>query len=300
MGNFNYLGKDWSNIVFEGRNKMYGAYKLREENIKNTTLALILGIGGLGLLFGGTSYLYASNLNYSTKNHDDGIICKYPIIEVNLIDVDNSNKQKPIEKPFTDETPKVEPEKIVSSARTDVQENIKFTETKIIDENKQIESLASQDMFNDATNSGVSNSDADLEKGKLKSDGRVTGLSTEGNEGTNRKTTEETTKILEEKAHTFVQHKAEPIEGFEKFYNNFARKFSNQDINTNSSEIEVRVKFVVEKDGSFTNIQILDDKYGVGKEAERILKSMPKWKAASHNGKTVRSMFILPIKIQVK
>ena len=49
MGNFNYLGKDWSNIVFEGRNKLCGAYKLRQENVKNTAFALFLGIGGLGL-----------------------------------------------------------------------------------------------------------------------------------------------------------------------------------------------------------------------------------------------------------
>ena len=296
MGNFNYLGKDWSDIVFEGRNKMYGAYKLREENIKNTTLALVLGIGGLGLLFGGTSYLYGMNTN---KTEDTGIICEFePITPIDDTDIFKENK-KPIEKPLTDEIPKTTTDKQISSARTDVQENIKFTETKIVDANKNTEKLASQDMFNDATNAGVTNSDADLNNGKLKADGSVTGLSTEGPEGKNRNTTEASTSVAAEKPHAYVQHKAEPKEGFEKFYNNFARKFSNQEVSANTNEIVIKVKFVVEKDGSFTDIQILDDKYGVGKEAERILKNMPKWKPASHNGKTVRSMFTLPIKIQL-
>lgn len=294
MGNFNYLGEDWSDIVFEGRNKMYGAYKLREENIKNTTLALVFGIGGLGLLFGGSSYLYAASKNVRVIVIDNG--SKTPIDDTDIF----KEEKKPEVKPFIDEIPKSTDDKQISSARTDVQENIKFTETKIVDANKKTETLASQDMFNDATNAGVTNSDADLNNGNLKADGSVTGLSTEGPEGKNRNSTESSTAVTEDKTYTYVQNKATPNEGFEKFYTSFARKFSNQEVSANANEIVIKVKFVVEKDGSFTDIQILDDKYGVGKEAERILKNMPKWKPASHNGKTVRSMFTLPIKIQLK
>ena len=61
----------------------------------------------------------------------------------------------------------------------------------------------------------------------------------------------------------------------------------------------VKLKFVVEKDGSFTDIKVVEDKHGLGNEAVRVLKSMPKWKPAQHNGKTVRSQFTLPIKVRV-
>ncbi|NLJ81923.1 MAG: energy transducer TonB [Bacteroidales bacterium] len=58
----------------------------------------------------------------------------------------------------------------------------------------------------------------------------------------------------------------------------------------------VFVGFVVEKDGSITNVNIR-----VGRdplldaEALRVVKSMPKWKPAKEKGKVVRSKFILPI-----
>ena len=294
MGNFNYLGKDWSNIVFEGRNKLYGAYKLRQENVKNTAMALVFGIGGLSLIFGG-SFLYAS-----TKNHERIIVIENsPItpseVEPKIVEPKIESKDEPIVE--TNNKPNE-----ASSARTDVQENIKHTETVIVDENTRTETLASQDMFNDSTNSGVNNSGADTENGRLKSDGANTGLATEGEEGINRNTTEVTTTTdkVDDKPHNVVQFKAEPKEGFERFYMNFAKKFTAQELNTSANEIVVKVKFVVEKDGSFSDIQIIDDKYGVGNEAERILKNMPKWKAAEHNGKKVRSMFTLPIKIQLR
>ncbi|HZW63554.1 MAG TPA: energy transducer TonB, partial [Flavobacteriaceae bacterium] len=72
------------------------------------------------------------------------------------------------------------------------------------------------------------------------------------------------------------------------------------DIGGNVNEISIRLRFVVEKDGSFTDIQVVGaDPHGAGREAIRVLRSMPKWKPAQHNGKTVRSSFTLPIKIRV-
>ena len=49
----------------------------------------------------------------------------------------------------------------------------------------------------------------------------------------------------------------------------------------------------------FTDIKVVEDKHGLGNEAVRVLKSMPKWKPAQHNGRTVRSQFTLPIKVRV-
>jgi protein TonB len=62
------------------------------------------------------------------------------------------------------------------------------------------------------------------------------------------------------------------------------------------------VQFVVEKDGSLTGIKILRDPgYGLGKEAERVLKSVKtKWSPGIQNGKPVRASYNLPITINVK
>ena len=94
--------------------------------------------------------------------------------------------------------------------------------------------------------------------------------------------------------------KAQPYEGFGVFSRNYASKFNFLDVGDGVNEISVLLKFVVEKDGSFTDIQVVGpDPHNLGREATRVLKSMPKWRAAEHNGETVRSSFTFPIKIRV-
>lgn len=58
------------------------------------------------------------------------------------------------------------------------------------------------------------------------------------------------------------------------------------------------VKFIVEKDGSITQVVILKgvtDCLDCDKEAVRVIKMMPKWKPGKINGAAVRSSFNLPI-----
>ena len=64
---------------------------------------------------------------------------------------------------------------------------------------------------------------------------------------------------------------------------------------------KVYVQFVVEKDGSITNIQVKRDiGGGCGEEAKRVVRGMPKWKPGKVGGRTVRSQFILPINFVLK
>ena len=61
---------------------------------------------------------------------------------------------------------------------------------------------------------------------------------------------------------------------------------------------KIFVSFVVEKDGSVSNIRIikgLTDRLNVA--AMKVVEKMPKWKPALNNGKLVRSKFTLPISI---
>ena len=43
------LKRQWIDIVFEGRNKAYGAYELRKENSKTTLRSLVIGAFIFGL-----------------------------------------------------------------------------------------------------------------------------------------------------------------------------------------------------------------------------------------------------------
>lgn len=61
-------------------------------------------------------------------------------------------------------------------------------------------------------------------------------------------------------------------------------------------EGKVYVTFVVEKDGTITNIKVLRDiGGGCGAEAVRVVKLMPKWKPGTQRGKPVRVQYNLPI-----
>lgn len=65
----------------------------------------------------------------------------------------------------------------------------------------------------------------------------------------------------------------------------------------NDSYGRVYVKFVVEKDGSVSHIEILKDEvgFGAGREAIRVISHMPKWTPAKINGHFVRTWFVQPI-----
>jgi hypothetical protein len=61
---------------------------------------------------------------------------------------------------------------------------------------------------------------------------------------------------------------------------------------------KVYVTFVVEKSGELTDIKVIRDiGYGTKEEVEKILKSSPKWKPATLDGKPVRCHYSLPIPI---
>lgn len=60
-------------------------------------------------------------------------------------------------------------------------------------------------------------------------------------------------------------------------------------------EGKVHVSFIVEVDGSITDVKVLRDiGGGCGEAAVRVVKSMPKWNPAKQNGEYVRMLMILP------
>jgi periplasmic protein TonB len=102
------------------------------------------------------------------------------------------------------------------------------------------------------------------------------------------------------KIYVDVEVQASPAKGMMDFYQNFAKSFNAPRVEKGVTEIKVYLSFVVEKDGSFTEIKVLRNPgYGAGEEAVRVLKSMPNWKPAVQNGSSVRSQFTFPITIKI-
>lgn len=63
----------------------------------------------------------------------------------------------------------------------------------------------------------------------------------------------------------------------------------------------VYVEFIVEKDGSITNIRIRHSSYPVLNQAAiDAVNTFPKWNPGKQRGKAVRTIFILPIQFRLK
>ena len=88
--------------------------------------------------------------------------------------------------------------------------------------------------------------------------------------------------------------------GLTEFYKFIGKKFKMPaEAQKNKLEGKAYMQFIIEKDGSLSDIKTLQDPgYGIGDEATRVLKLSPKWTAATQEGKPVRVMYSLPITIQ--
>ena len=63
------------------------------------------------------------------------------------------------------------------------------------------------------------------------------------------------------------------------------------------------LKFVVNENGDISNVEVLKGVSGCSdcdKEAMRVVRSMPKWKAAKMTGRSVKCYFNLPISFKIQ
>ncbi|MEO8535727.1 MAG: M56 family metallopeptidase [Flavobacterium sp.] len=87
--------------------------------------------------------------------------------------------------------------------------------------------------------------------------------------------------------------------GITEFYKFIGKNFKMpSEASKNKIEGKVNMRFTVEKDGSVTEVIVVKDLgYGLGEEANRVLRLSPKWIPASEKGKPVRVQYDLPITI---
>ncbi|HLF33855.1 MAG TPA: energy transducer TonB [Cyclobacteriaceae bacterium] len=103
---------------------------------------------------------------------------------------------------------------------------------------------------------------------------------------------EETQQIF-----TIVEQQPEPDGGISAFYEYVGKNLKYPNLaRRNNIEGRVFIQFVVERDGSLTDIKTLK---GIGggcdEEAERIIGMAPKWKPGKQRGRPVRVQMVLPI-----
>ena len=263
----------WIDLVFQYRNKEYGAYQLRRESTKTSIMALFTGI-----LFLSSALSIPVILNYF--NPENGITSIIPefTTPVQLTDI-IPNQLREIEKP-------VLPEVKTQSAEAPIQSD-QLVNPVIVQAQ-----LANQDIAKNTENTSTTNSTID-------------GTANVGINPTSSSGTGSGTDTPVDSGNTIVASVSldklpEFPGGINKFYTYVGNNFEKPDIDSGST-MKVYVFFVIEKDGSMTDIQVKRDPgYGLGKEAVRVLKSLKtKWSPGMIGSKPVRTAYSLPITVQM-
>jgi periplasmic protein TonB len=271
MSNVSIFEKKWIDLVFEGKNKEYGAYQLRQENSKTTTKAFFYAIGSIGLV-SGIVLLFSSFKSDTTP--DVVPIDGDPII---VVDVTLPPETK---KP---EQPRTEPEKPVALP----------VETPAINTNYVVAPTAQANPVvptnNELPTTNPSTGGTEPGTGTTVPSGGTGG-------GDDDKPTAPAGPVMS----AALDAQPEFPGGMKKFYAYVGDNFEKQEIDGEES-LTVHVSFVIEKDGSMTDIRVVRNPgYGLDKEAIRVLKSLKtKWKPGVLNGQNVRTQYSLPIKVMV-
>ncbi len=258
------IKNQWLDIVFEGRNKIYGAYELRKSNNKTTVKALIIG----SIIF---SLAVAAPLIVSLipKSEDQVLANEIKLTKIKL--PPKKEEVKPNTPPPPPPPPKVDQVKFVKPVVAKTEE-ITEDPPKLVD-------LKDKKIGNETIKGDP---DAVLTVDEPVGTGPVSQVVEEDNSVYNT---------------AGIEVKPDFPGGMDKFY-----KFVGNNYKTPEEEGlkgKVYVTFVVEKDGSLTDIKVLRDiGYGTGAEAIRVLKKCPKWTPGEQNGKKVRVLYSLPITIQ--
>ncbi|MNK06954.1 Gram-negative bacterial tonB protein [compost metagenome] len=274
MSKLNIFNGGWIDMVFEGRNKLYGAYQLRKENPKTTLVALLIGTV-LFVLLVASPKIYEMVDGLASKEKEENVD---KIIEV--IDLPPPPEEKELPPP----PPPVEQQQAPKS----IVEEVKLKPLEAAKKEEVPDDPPKQEQFKEADPSSrnaeasptgdinIGKPSGDLDKGVEAPDNTV--YNSAG-----------------------LQVQPDFPGGIDAFRALISKNFRMPEIDQNLN-VKIYVSFVVERDGSLTAIKVLRDPgYGLGKEAERVLKSLKtKWSPGIQNGKPVRASFNLPIAINIK
>lgn len=260
----------WINLVFEGRNKEYGAYQLRKDDVKTTSKAFFFGLVFVTTLF-----------------------CIGLIL--------SSFGEKPIEKQTTEDSPqlkivtfKSELKKIPEKKATSVKKPQLNSEVKVSTKFHPIVSIVSEVVDQTPVKSSTNGTDSNLTI-----DIANTGSLTDNSGATNMGEVEMVAN-KEPFSTGALDQLPEFPGGIAKFYSYVGSNFEKPEIDF-IQNIRIEVSFVIEIDGAITDIKVLRNPgYGLEKEAIRVLKSLKtKWKPGIIEGKAVRTSYLLPIVVSL-
>ena len=272
------LKADMLDLIFDGRNKAYGAYDMRKRYPKAVGKALIVGI-----------MLAVAILGYSVlKDRFADFLADDTEVVVDLADLappPPMDETKPPPPPPPPAPPP--PERASVQYVPPVIKEVVAKEVELA----TVEDLKEKDpgvkTVEGDPNAKVNiNTDADINPGLI--------------EATEKKVVVD---IPDDKLFTVVEQQPEFPGGQGAMYKWIGENLKYpSEARSNGLQGKVIMQFTVEKDGSISAVKTIRDGVGggAGDEASRVVKKMPKWKPGRQNGKSVRVQYTLPVQFKLE
>ncbi|MFD1631398.1 energy transducer TonB [Pseudopedobacter beijingensis] len=283
---FNLNGGEWLDLVFQDRNKSYGAFVIRRDADSYLFKALLISFGVFSLFIGSTVYYLNRDKEVSViptslpdRQYDDKRVVKLE---------DFNQKEKPLivaqDHPAKD-----------LSENTVTQVNVaqvKYQEMRPVEDIKGIDApdvaTLQTHIIGPENIAGTKPESGNLTPGVINSTTANSGGKGEGSDNATY--------------NMAVVEEMPAFPGGMDAWAKFLRKNLNYPAVAKEEGIQgrVTVSFVVEKDGSVTDIKVIK---GIGggcdEEAIRVIKKSPLWKAGVMNGRKVRVSYVIPIIFQM-
>ena len=271
MAKVDLSSQAWCDLVFSGKNKAYGAYKMRETSPRRHNIAVILVI--VIALIG---FSIPTLIKMATPKQ------KEVMTEVTTL----SQLEEPEVK--QEEMKRIEP---VAPPPPALKSSIKFT-APVIKKDEEVHEDNEIKSQEELTSTKVAISIADVK----------------GNDEANGKDIADLKQVVTqaepepEKVFDMVEQMPTFPGGQQELMSYLGKNIKYPTISQEmGSAGRVIVQFVVDKDGSISNPEVVRgvDAY-LDKEAIRVISSMPKWRPGVQNGKKVRVKFTVPVSFRLQ
>jgi protein TonB len=259
----------WTALVFEGRNKEYGAYEMRNDSSDRHLKALII------ITLVGLAVVFLPNLLFKSDISKDKVATSQ-ITDVTFTDLDLNKKDvnrvvQPILPPLALKptiqyvTPVVVPDEFVDPNQR------MATQIELTESNAQISTI---------TVVGVEGGTVDA----------------------GRDLAEIITEAPPKKPLEFVEQMPRPNGGMEELMRWLSRHIQYPALAVGKGiQGRVIVRFVVQSDGSIDDVTVVKSlEPSCDKEAVRAVKSMPQWIPGRQNGVPVSVYYTLPIQFRLE
>ncbi len=273
VNDINLTSNEWCELIFEGKNKKYGAYYLRKTSSKRHLKALIIVVVSITVIV--LLMIFGAKLKEVFYGKPDEAITE--VVKMTAVDLETPKPEQEI----VQEAPPPPPE---------LKAAIKFT-APVIDKN--------------ATDEDEMKTQEEI----TKSDAIVFSKDIEGSDSDHAVDPNTLDKVTTVTAEPVVQKPFDVAEVMPTFpggdkelmkYLSDNLKYPVVDAEQ-GTQGRVVLRFVVGADGNISDVQVQRSLSPTcDKEAIRVVKSMPKWIPGRQNGKAVPVYFSLPVRFKLE